>query len=196
MENRDEINMGRRVHPEVSGRGQFNKQNPKHVDFGASNRKPFGESSFARLVRQYRANATRRGFAFDLDSDAIRNITSSPCSYCGCQPSQKMASKDSNGHYLYNGIDRKDPHEGYIKGNCVSCCGTCNKAKGKMGYDMWREWLNRVVVYHVAGCVGFKKTIIGDDVPKSRIANAGAVPRREATYSERSCSQEDQHGRD
>jgi hypothetical protein len=29
MENRDEINMGRRVHPEVSGRGQFNKQNPK-----------------------------------------------------------------------------------------------------------------------------------------------------------------------
>jgi hypothetical protein len=29
-----------------------------------------------------------------------------------------------------------------------------------------------VVVFHVAGCVGFKKTVAKDDEPKSRIANA------------------------
>ena len=30
-------------------RGQFNKTNPGHFDFGASLRKPHGESSFARV---------------------------------------------------------------------------------------------------------------------------------------------------
>jgi hypothetical protein len=34
-----------------------------------------------------------------------------------------------------------------------------------------------VVVFHIAGCVGFKKTVAKDDEPKSRIANASGEGR-------------------
>lgn len=37
-----------------------------------------------------------------------------------------------------------------------------------------------VVVFHVAGCVGFKKTLEKDDEPKSRIANTGICGKTEA----------------
>jgi len=36
-----------------------------------------------------------------------------------------------------------------------------------------------VVVFHVAGCVGFKKTVAKDDEPKSRIANVSNERRQE-----------------
>lgn len=86
-ENRDTINSVRRKHPDTPGRGQFNKQHPNHVDFGASNRKPKGESSFLRLARQYRANARRRHIEFHLSDDQMRKLTAAPCTYCGQPPS-------------------------------------------------------------------------------------------------------------
>lgn len=166
-ENRDAINAARRKHPDTPGRGQFNKQHPDHVDFGASNRKPRGESSFLRLARQYMANARRRHIEFHLSNDQMRKLTAAPCAYCGQPPSQVMQMRDANGPYVYNGIDRKNPAVGYTSDNCVSCCGVCNKAKGKMTHEAWLAWIDRIVVFHVAGNVGFKKTIVGDEVPKS-----------------------------
>jgi len=50
-------------------RGQFNKKYPQHFDFGASLRKPPGESSFARVVRQYKANAKRRNLSLEKDTE-------------------------------------------------------------------------------------------------------------------------------
>lgn len=75
-------------------RGQFNKTHPDHFDFGASLRKPHGESSFARVVRQYKANAKRRNLAFSLSDALIRKLTIRNCAYCGVQPMQKMQDKD------------------------------------------------------------------------------------------------------
>lgn len=165
--NRESVNRSRRKHPEISGRGEFNRVNPTHFDFGASLRKPAGESSFARLIRQYKANAARRNLDFLLNDSDVRSLTSSNCEYCGAKPDQRMQSKDANGAYLYNGIDRLDSTKGYSMDNCVPSCKICNKAKSAMTYQAWREWLNRIVVFHVAGNVGFKKTIKGDGIPKS-----------------------------
>lgn len=162
-----EVNRSRRKHPSVAGRGEFNRLNPGHFDFGASLRKPSGESSFARLVRQYKANASRRSLEFGLSDDEVRKLTSSVCAYCGAKPEQKMQSKDANGAYFYNGIDRLDSAAGYASSNCVSCCGICNRAKRNMSMEQWKAWLNRIICYHVAGNFGFKKTLERDDAPKS-----------------------------
>ena len=169
LKHKKSINSSRRKHPEVHGRGEFNRLNPNHFDFGASLRKPIGESSFARLVRQYKANATKRNLEFELSETEIRALTKSLCNYCGVKPSQKMHSKDANGAYIYNGIDRINPSVGYTSTNCVPCCKTCNCAKSNMGIEEWNAWLNRIVVFHVAANVGFKMTLDNDGVPKSSL---------------------------
>ncbi len=119
-------------------RGQFNKKYPNHFDFGASLRKPTGESSFARVVRQYKANAKRRKLIFNLSDLEIKELTSGNCVYCGIHPTQKMHDKGANGAYIYNGIDRIDKDIGYILDNCVTACKTCNKAKTNMTIKEWR----------------------------------------------------------
>jgi hypothetical protein len=164
--NKGIINAKRRKH-DIQGRGQFNKMNPSHFDFGSSLRKPFGESSFARLIRQYKANALRRNLEFDLTVDEIRILTSGNCHYCGASPTQIISSKDANGHYAYNGIDRVNSKEGYTKLNCVSCCKICNKAKSNITETDWQGWINRLIVFHTAGNFGFKKTLEKDETPKS-----------------------------
>lgn len=160
------VNRSRRKHPDVSGRGEFNHLNPTHFDFGASLRKPAGESSFARLVRQYKANATRRNIEFLLTEPELRSLTSSVCNYCGVKPEQKMQSKDAHGAYFYNGIDRIDSTIGYHIANCVPCCSVCNRAKSNMHSNRWEAWLKRIVCFHTAANSGFKKTLERDDIPK------------------------------
>jgi hypothetical protein len=160
------INMKRRTHAEVSGRGTWNRLHPEHFDFGSSNRKAPGESSFARLVRQYAKQARARKIEFSLGNETVRHLTQQSCSYCGIEPRQKMQSKHSFGAYIYNGIDRVDSLIGYTEENCVPCCGTCNRAKSNMSADDWYRWLHRVVVFHSASGTLFKKTIKGDEKPK------------------------------
>lgn len=129
-------------------RGMFNKLYPNHYDFGKSLRKPFGESSFQRLIRQYKANAKRRKLNFSLTEKQIKKITSFKCFYCGIEPMQKMENKEANGAYIYNGIDRKNPLKGYTKQNCVPCCKICNRAKSNLSYNKWVEYLKRIKTYN------------------------------------------------
>ena len=119
--------------------------NPEHFDFGASKRKQFGESSFQRVYRAYKASAKRRNFEFNLEIDVFQKLTQSNCHYCGIKPLQKMKAKDANEHYLYNGIDRKNSTVGYHENNCVPCCGTCNKAKSNLTENEWNSWILRIV---------------------------------------------------
>jgi hypothetical protein len=165
--NKESINRSRRKYPEISGRGKFNRINPTRFDFGASIRKPAGESSFARLVRQYKASAARRSIEFNLSAIEVRTLTKSKCSYCGVEPRQIMQSKDSNGSYIYNGIDRADSTKGYCIDNCVPACKTCNRAKSDISRKDWHDWLDRIIVFHTAANVGFKKTL-GDDGHKGQ----------------------------
>lgn len=124
-------------------RGQFNKTFPDHFDFGA-HRKPYGESSFNRLVRQYKANAKRRGLIFELTDEEMRKLTSACCTYCAAEPSSIMSEKTAHGEYIYNGIDRQNPSVGYLPSNCVTACSTCNRAKSNMSLEDWVAWLTRI----------------------------------------------------
>ena len=128
-------------------RGQYNKKYPNHFDFGKSLRKSFGESSFLRLVRQYKYNAKKRNIDFFLTNDMVRFLTKQPCYYCGIKPKQVMRDKTSFGHYTYNGIDRKNKNKGYIESNCVTCCKICNRAKSDLNIKEWNIYIQRLVKY-------------------------------------------------
>lgn len=141
-------------------RGQFNKKHPNHFDFGASKRKPFGVSSFLRLVRQYKANAKRRNLEFSLSNEIVKKLSQGNCAYCGVKPKQIMVSKDSFGYYTYNGIDRCNKNKGYIVSNCITCCKICNRAKSNMTIREWNNYLYRLIKYNTV------KTIKDDEKPK------------------------------
>jgi hypothetical protein len=71
------------------------------------------EKSYMRYKTQTNKN-------FELTKEQYDNFRKGECVYCG------RGSVD--GHV--NGIDRVNNDVGYILGNCTSCCGDCNYAKG------------------------------------------------------------------
>jgi len=148
IRHKEAINFKKRIHKDIIGQGTYNKLNPEHFDFGASLRKSEGESSFQRLLRQYKVNAKKRNLLFLLSDSKFRELTSAKCTYCGVSPKQIMYSNDANGKYLYNGIDRINNSIGYIDNNCVSACKICNKAKTNLTLEEWNVWLNRIINYH------------------------------------------------
>jgi hypothetical protein len=95
-------------------------------------RKPFGEANRNMVLLFYRNRAGRLGRTFSIARDDFFRLTASNCFYCGAPPSNRMSWKGCYGTYVYSGIDRVDNALGYEPGNCVPCCGACNRAKGAM----------------------------------------------------------------
>lgn len=107
---------------------------------GCSRRKPskkteYGESAFKFLLSSYKSNSRNKGFTFELDEDEFRRMVKDNCHYCGNPPSTIINKKGLNGEYIYNGIDRLDSNLGYLKGNVVTCCKTCNYLKSNYSYE-------------------------------------------------------------
>ena len=63
----------------------------------------------------YKNKAYNHDRDFKLTYEEFKGIALGNCYYCG----------DTG----YHGIDRVDNDKGYIKGNCVCCCGICNRMK-------------------------------------------------------------------
>lgn len=98
------------------------------------------EVGFNRLFARYKRRAVEIGQDFMLTREEFREITSSPCCYCGTGPkmvsSPRWDRRVKNGYkcghwteYLYNGVDRQDNSQGYTLENCVPCCKNCNLMK-------------------------------------------------------------------
>jgi hypothetical protein len=81
-----------------------------------------------KVWRSYNNSADIRSLKFSLSAEQFDVLLSGDCYYCGDPP--KYESVSFAGHtFLYNGIDRLDSHQGYVDGNCVSCCRPCNLMK-------------------------------------------------------------------
>ncbi|APC25760.1 HNH endonuclease [Only Syngen Nebraska virus 5] len=70
---------------------------------------------------------------FQLTKEQYDILRQGNCTYCG-----RTCSKTHT-----NGIDRVDNDRGYVLDNCVSCCGSCNIAKGMMNVE---EFINKCVL--------------------------------------------------
>lgn len=116
---------------------------------GTYNAKPPGESARNHLILVYKRGAEKRGYSYDLTVEEFTELTSSPCHYCGALPSTIIdrSKYGTNGTYVYNGIDRKNPNLGYTPDNCVTACKTCNYAKRSLSYVDFIKWIDSVVKY-------------------------------------------------
>ncbi len=84
------------------------------------------------LYRRYIYDAQRRGKEFNLSLDIFETLISSPCFYCNTPPVQVYCQKSAGYKVptlVYSGIDRYDNDRGYVPGNVVPCCASCNKSK-------------------------------------------------------------------
>lgn len=84
------------------------------------------------VLHYYKYGAKKRGLIFEISENEFNKTIFSPCFYCGIAPNPT------------NGIDRVDNSVGYVSGNIVPCCSTCNRAKRKMSKDDFVVWVMRV----------------------------------------------------
>ena len=111
-------------------RKEYEQQN---IDKVREQRKKYRKSLNARY-KKYELGAKKRKLAFELSKEEFDEITKRPCFYC------EEFSDECNG-VPYNGVDRIDSSEGYIRNNCVPCCEMCNRMK--LDYDLY-EWLKHI----------------------------------------------------
>jgi hypothetical protein len=93
------------------------------------NRKP------TTRFKNYKNNAKRRCYSFDLSFDEFMKFWQQPCWYCGNE-------------IKTIGIDRIDSKIGYIHGNIISCCISCNWAKNTMTLKEFLVLSNRIAALH------------------------------------------------
>jgi len=105
------------------------------------NKLPVGEANLSNVIAGYKRGARKRNLEFALTRGQFKGLTQQNCFYCGARPSNSANSPESNGIFIYNGIDRIDNDKGYIVDNCVSCCYICNQ--WKRAYTQ-QEFLTRV----------------------------------------------------
>ena len=101
------------------------------------------------LVRfnEYKRSAQSRGLEFHLSEDEFEDTTKQPCHYCGLKPLPVKEVYLEWSRCELSGIDRVNNDVGYISGNCVPCCKTCNSAKLDASYIDFVAYLDRLVAY-------------------------------------------------
>ena len=105
---------------------------------------PMGTASRNSLYATYKRNAAVRGIGWKLLKEDFALLTSGNCYWCGATPSQIHHHPRFNGAYIYNGVDRVDNDIGYVMSNCVPCCISCNRAKGRLSADDFLTWIQSI----------------------------------------------------
>jgi hypothetical protein len=82
-------------------------------------------------IRTIRGGAVKRKLAYSLSRDEFMSFWKKPCVYCGDDIETV-------------GLDRIDNLQGYIVGNVVACCATCNRMKSDMSMDEFLERCGRI----------------------------------------------------
>jgi len=87
------------------------------------------------LINDIKFKAMSRGKIWRLNHQEAFNLISNRCYYCGFIP-----------QWPHNrvGIDRINNSGAYETGNVVSCCFTCNSAKGALTEEQFKNWVKRI----------------------------------------------------
>lgn len=109
---------------------------------------PIGLSTGKHLLNAYRQSAHHRQIPFDISWDDFHRLCQQRCSYCNVIPKQiHKGTKGLKGQYIYNGIDRVDNNFGYVLGNVVTCCKTCNYMKHSLSKEEFIAHVRRIVAF-------------------------------------------------
>ena len=112
-----------------------------------------GRAASKALFNNRKNQAKYRNLQWSIDFESFLQYTSSNCHYCGTQPScsthfGNSGLKRYNGAYIYNGLDRIDSSLGYIEGNIVPCCASCNRMKMDLKYDTFIALVLKISSIH------------------------------------------------
>lgn len=99
------------------------------------------KDDFAVAVSLFRANAR---FEVELTDEQITDLMNGECHYCGDAP---RIYREGGRDVLRNGIDRVDSSLGYVPGNVVTCCGTCNKMKLDHDEQWWISHMRKIIAH-------------------------------------------------
>lgn len=113
-----------------------------------SSRKEYGESLKKRVIDMYRRNAKNKSVVFDLTNEEMTELFKGNCYYCGIEPAKTISKPKSYGTFTYNGIDRLNGCNGYVKSNVVSCCEACNYLKSDYTKDEFLSIIKRIANNH------------------------------------------------
>ena len=114
---------------------------------GCAIRKGEGVAARNSIYRNYKRGALTRGLVFELNTEDFAVLTKKDCFYCGAAPAQTHKNLERYmGSYVYNGLDRVRPTEGYTRANTVPCCGVCNFMKRTMSYEEFISRCQRIAM--------------------------------------------------
>jgi ribosomal protein S27E len=100
------------------------------------------ESIIKSLYKNYKRQATKRGYTFDITYELFKEYIFKDCYYCSVSSSN--TAKQNYRVLNYNGIDRVDNSKGYDDANIVPCCGECNWMKNKLNKDQFLEKIKKI----------------------------------------------------
>lgn len=116
-------------------------------------RKDPGMSSISVSYGSYKHSAKKRKLEFSITKAEFIEFVLKPCHYCGSEPTRfiKLYNKKLSAEGMdrseirINGIDRLDNSKGYVLGNMVTCCKTCNVAKHALSMEDFSAWVVRLI---------------------------------------------------
>lgn len=109
------------------GCGRYRATRTPNLDIIERGYKVGRDAVYGRTKRE----AGNRGKVFELTPDQLEEIVVKDCTYCGAKPNQYTSPSKYAPPFIHHGIDRVDNEIGYVEGNCVPCCSTCNQWKSK-----------------------------------------------------------------
>lgn len=122
-----------------------------------------GMASYNKKFRQCKENAIRRQIKFELSFEQWKELVCKNCLYCGIEPSLWNMYMDKDGqkrsgsvtkdgaikaNIYINGVDRADNSVGYVLGNCVPCCRTCNVMKMTLSQKQFLEHIRKIAAFN------------------------------------------------
>lgn len=111
----------------------------------SNNKLAEGQASINSAYRDFTKSARRRKIKVEITKEEFIYISTKPCIYCGQHP-ESVTNKNGklNGDFLHNGIDRVNNSIGYVKNNVVPCCWNCNRAKGTLTMEEFKNWIQKI----------------------------------------------------
>lgn len=107
--------------------------NPEYRKKDLENAKRWQEENKERnSYGVYKRGASRRNYDFDLTEEDFNALITGDCNYCGTPPNP------------LNGVDRLNNEIGYNIDNCVPCCFNCNRAKGTLTIEQFKELIIKI----------------------------------------------------
>jgi len=102
-----------------------------------------GEAVFNNYYKQCQEGALKRKKSFHLTKEEFRELIVQNCTYSGTEP-REIYTKNCNGVFFGNGLDRINNLLHYFFENCNPCCSTCNSLKFTLSIKEWEAKLERI----------------------------------------------------